>query len=107
MIMFIGSIWAMLSFPPNEAITAGDYGWLIVRGITLAWSIIMSLGVYSRWVNYHLAIKELYQLITNEKRDVPNYAAYPFNLLSWLSWWIILSQTLVIFYIANYCANGY
>lgn len=72
-----------LAGEPNDAIK-GAGGWLLVRAITLVWSVIVAVGSYSKW-------------------KVPTWNK---NLLYWIITWVVFWQAMASFYVNDWCVDG-
>ena len=82
-LILAASLVLALAGEPSAAIT-NPGGWLLVRGITLVWSVVVSIGSYSKW-----------------RKPVFNNSMY-----KWIAIWIIFWQVLAIFYIQEWCVDG-
>ena len=91
-VMFVVSLVLMLSPEPGSAIT-GPGGWMLVRLVAFIWSLVMGVGVASKWKMFIPMFKEL---LTFKNK----------NLIKWIVLWIVFVQIMATFFIAEWCVGG-
>lgn len=82
LVMFVSLVLALVG-EPGSAIQ-GPGGWMIVRTIALAWSVILAVGTFTKWT-WPKEFKNL-------------------NMLKWIALWILFWQVMASFYVADWCA---
>jgi hypothetical protein len=107
---FLASLGVMLEVEPHEIIKSSP---LLVRVITLVWAVILAVGSYSKWTALGTAISELVADLMSIPADIKasvkkegNTARNYMNtapLLLWTLCWVVGSQIMASFYIADWC----
>jgi hypothetical protein len=111
--MLVISLIVGLSANPGIAITAGEYGWAIVRGIVLLWSVFMAVGTYSKWIFIGKGLKELFNKFMNVKTPKTSDRKWVHSMFGktslnmWVACWIVVWQIIAIFYVASWCTSGF
>ena len=79
------SLFFTLGVEPGAALTKTTYGWLLVRGGVLVFAAAVGMLTYGKYE----------KLIINK------------NSMKWTIWWVIATQIMTSFWIAEWCVGGF